>query len=262
MIASESQSDSTRRPFSGAEGRAPGGAAIADRVVALLAVEHGDKVLDIGCGAGTVARALARECGCQITCVDDDQAALEALTAAAREDAVEGLVLPLRSDFKALPLPPESFEAVVIEGSLRSLGVQFEEAASLARTFLRPDGLLVLTVTARVGRTLPATVEAFYRERGEPLRSPHHLVQALFEAGFEPLCAEAYSEAAMDAWYRSVEEGLQASPGQGTSEEIDRLRKEIDIFRKEGGRSCVNELLFVARRRESDEAPPSLRGGV
>lgn len=256
-----SETEFYTRLFRGAERRAPGGEAVGRRIASMLAVERGDKVLDVGCGSGQVARLVARDCGCFVTGLDRDEAALAALKAAAQKDGVEGLVTGVQGDFKSLPVPPVGYQAVVIEGSLRYLGLGFEEVAAHARKYLGPDGLLVLSATARVGRTMPGAVEAFYQGRGEVLRYPTELSAALEGCGFEPLAVEAYADAVMDEWYRYVEQslaGLDSKDGEAT---VASLRREIEVFRRDGGRSCVNELLFVARRKEPGEKPPASRGG-
>jgi cyclopropane fatty-acyl-phospholipid synthase-like methyltransferase len=267
-VASSTSQEFFTKLFRGAERRAPGGEALARRIASLLGVERGDKVLDVGCGAGLTARMIARECSCFVTCVDRDETSLTALKAAAQLDGVEGLMTPIVGDFKSLTPPPVGYQAVVIEGSLRYLGQGFDEVVGKARDFLALNGLLTVSATARVGRVLPAAVESFYKERGDALRQPWELTQVLEKCGFEPLSAEAYADAVMDEWYKYVEQALTGMNGAETTgagldgaETVVALRREIEVFRREGGRSCVNEVLFIARRKESGEKPPPSRGG-
>jgi len=204
---------------------------------------------------------VARDCGCFVTCLDRDEASLGALKAAAQKDGVEGLLTPVQGDFKTLPVPPVGYQAVVIEGSLRYLGASFEEVAAIARKFLAVNGLLVISTTARVGRNMPGSVEAFYQGRGETLLHPTELSVALERCGFEPLAAEAYADAVMDEWYRYVEHALVGLHAGESTETVTALQREIEVFRRDGGRSCVNEVLFIARRKEPGEKPPASRGG-
>jgi hypothetical protein len=104
-------------------------------------------------------------------------------------------------------------------------------------------------------------VTEFFNDRGEQLRTPSDLALALEQAGYEPLSAEAYSDALMDEWYRYVEQALSGLPGPDGAETASALKREIEVFRREGGRFCVNEVLFVARRKEPGERPPPSRGG-
>ncbi|MGC4113577.1 MAG: class I SAM-dependent methyltransferase [Myxococcales bacterium] len=263
MGAPTSETDFYTRLFRGAERRAPGGEAIAARIASMLAVESGDKVLVMGCGAGVVARMIARTSRCFVTCADRDEASLGALKAVAQKDGVEGLLTPVKGDFKTMPPPPVGYQAVVVEGSLRYLGQSFDECVADARKFLTQNGLLVVSATARVGRTIPSAVESLYVNRGEALRPPWQLSTALEEAGFEPLAAEAYSEAVMDEWYRYIEQAMAVMPmnGEADAKAAEGLKKEIDVYRREGGRAAVNEVLFIARRKEPGEKPPPSRGG-
>ena len=260
-MGAPSQKDFYTRLFRGAERRAPGGEAIARRIASMLGVESSDKVLDVGCGAGEVARTIARTSHCFVTCLDRDEASLAALKTAAQKDGVEGLLTPVQGDLKTIPVPPVGYQAVIVEGSLRYLGQSFEEVVADVRPFLALNGLIIISVSARVGRAVPAAVAEFFQERGEQLRPPGELARALEEGGFEPLPAEAYSDALMDEWYRYVEQALSGVHGPDGEETAASLRREIEIFRREGGRSCVNEVLFVARRKEPGEKPPPSRGG-
>lgn len=262
MGAPTNETDFYTRLFRGAERRAPGGEAIAARIASMLAVEAGDKVMVMGCGAGVVARMIAKTSRCFVTCADRDEASLAALKLAAQKDGVEGLLTSVQGDFRSLAPPPVGYQAVVVEGSLRYLGQSFEEIVADARKFLAHNGLLVVSASARVGRNIPSAVEALFAGRGEGLRLPWQLSANLEKAGFEPLAAEAYSEAVMDEWYRYVEQALAALPAaDGDARLADALHKEIEVYRREGGRASVNEVLFIARRKEPGEKPPPSRGG-
>jgi ubiquinone/menaquinone biosynthesis C-methylase UbiE len=260
-VGAPSEKEFYTRLFRGAERRAPGGEAIARRIASMLGVESGDKVLDVGCGAGEVARTIAKASGCFVTCLDRDEASLTALKAAAQTDGVEGLLTAVQGDMKTIPVPPVGYQAVIVEGSLRYLGQSFEEVVADVRPFLALNGLIIVSVSARVGRTVPAVVTEFFNDRGEQLRTPSDLALALEQAGYEPLSAEAYSDALMDEWYRYVEQALSGLPGPDGAETASALKREIEVFRREGGRFCVNEVLFVARRKEPGERPPPSRGG-
>jgi len=259
-VGTMSQSELMGHLFRGAARAGPEENAMARRVVAALGVGTADKVLDLGCGAGTVARALARETGCLVTCVDDDDASLEALFEMGRKDGVESLLTPVKGSLSTLSLPEASFSAVVLERPLRYLGIRLEAAGSLCRGLLRPSGRFAAIATAKVGRSVPAAVEAFHENQGQPLRYPFELAQALAQEGYEPLHLEAWTDAVMSAWFRYVEQELGRLCGAELPPAATQLRREVEVFQREGGRACVNDMLVVGRRQEPGEPLPSALG--
>lgn len=108
----------------------------------LSQVPAGSRVLDIGCGTGELARALAaagmRVTGCDIS--------VEMLLQAVRNDA-DGPVewVELHTEWQTLPFQPESFDAVVAASLLEYVTDPALVLAQCGR-ILRPAGILICTV--------------------------------------------------------------------------------------------------------------------
>jgi len=257
-----SESEFLFKLFGDAERRSPGSQAISRRIGKLCLLGASSKVLDLGCGTGPTARVLAKEFGSQLTCVDVDEGALSALRAAAEREGTSERIRTLKADARELSLS-ESFDAVIAEGSLSGLGATFLAAVENMRRHLAPQGRLAVTAMARVGRVLPEAVEAFYRDQGEQLRYPRELTRDLEKAGYEPQSIEAYADTVVDEHYRLVEQLLsRLSNGEASGPAATHMRREIEVFRREGGRISVNAVLVVGRRKEPGERPPAARGGA
>lgn len=125
---------------------APGGA-LTGRLTQLsaLLLEHtgpGDQVLDLGCGTGQLAKAVAsrglRVTGCDI--------APEMLRRAADADSAKSIDwVRLEPDWRTLPFPEGVFAAVVASSVLEYADNAPAALAECARV-LRPGGTLLVTV--------------------------------------------------------------------------------------------------------------------
>jgi len=152
---------------------------------ALLASEvlPGERVLDLGCGAGRFVRALA-ELGAEPVGVEVAEGAL----ARARRN-VPGADLRLAEPGGSLPLGHGTCDLVWCSEVLEHV-VDVPALLGEARRVLRPGGRLLLTTPdhGRLKRTLIALArfEAHFDPRGDHLRffTARSLADALLAAGF------------------------------------------------------------------------------
>jgi SAM-dependent methyltransferase len=140
-------------------------APIHDRIVAALALEPGDRVLDLACGTGGVALRAARA-GADVVGIDisADQLAKARLAAEA-----EGLAIRFdEGDCQELPYSDAEFDAVASGFGVIFAADHARAAAELSRV-CRPGGRLALTAWgtdawseahAKAGRTFPAGDDA------------------------------------------------------------------------------------------------------
>jgi 2-polyprenyl-3-methyl-5-hydroxy-6-metoxy-1,4-benzoquinol methylase len=103
----------------------------------LALVADGERVLDIGCSSGYLARPLVAR-GCAVVGIERDPAAAEEARSVCEEVLVDDV------ETMELPFEPASFD-VVLCGDLVEHLRDPERLLSRLRPLLRPDGRLVLT---------------------------------------------------------------------------------------------------------------------
>jgi ubiquinone/menaquinone biosynthesis C-methylase UbiE len=115
------------------------------RLVQLAEVNEGDRVLDVGCGTGVVARTCAELVGSAGRVVGLDLSE-EMLTVARR--LAPGIEWQ-RGDAGALPFPDESFNRVVSQLALMFFPDRNESVREMWRV-LKPGGRLAIAVAGRL----------------------------------------------------------------------------------------------------------------
>jgi SAM-dependent methyltransferase len=155
------------------------GLILRERVSFVRGNTHGKRILDVGCGNGSLIQALSE--------VDYDVHGLEPF-----QDALAGMPETLRSrircePFEAATYPEESFDVITLWHVLEHLARPVETLQSIRR-FLKPDGTLILEVPNLASREARWLGPNWYN-----LDAPYHfwhftpetLRAAVQRAGFE-----------------------------------------------------------------------------
>jgi arsenite methyltransferase len=161
----------------------PGGPATTRRALRLIGVGAEDRLLDVASGTGASAMLAAREIGCDVVGVDYSEEAVAGANDAADAENPERSVGFLRGDAEALPLPADSFDAVLCECSLSSFPDKPRALAEIGRV-LRPGGRLALSDVVVDRARLPEAL-------GGPLAAFACVGEALSERGYERLLSAA-----------------------------------------------------------------------
>jgi arsenite methyltransferase len=161
----------------------PGGAAATRRALELIDLGSDDRLLDVASGSGASALLAAREIGCEVVGVDYSEEAVAGANDAADAGGPAQSVGFLRGDAEALPLPADSFDAVLCECSLSSFPDKARALGEFARV-LKPGGRLALSDVIADHARLPEALDG-------PLAAVACVGEALSEGGYERLLTSA-----------------------------------------------------------------------
>ena len=236
-----------------------------ERLRSAAGIRSGDRVLDVGCGAGLTTREAAQAAAPgDVLGIDVAAAALER----ARElTAAEGLanVTYELADAQTHPFEPASFDVAISRFGVMFFSDSVAAFGNIART-LRPDGRLVVIVWQRyrdnewvvaieeaVGSTAPEYAGAF------SLGDPNATTRILERAGFADVALEGVDEPVFygpdvgDAleWvtgFSDVREALAAMTSDARDDAIERLRATLAAHRTADGVTFDSRAWLVSAR--------------
>lgn len=174
------------------------GAPLANDLIKVAALRPGERVLDVACGTGIVARLASQLVGAHGTVAGLDINPL--MLAVARSTTPPGMAIDWHEgSAEALPLPDASFEAVLCQ-----MGLQFvaDKHAALSEMWrvLAPGGRLVLNVPGPTPQLFAVMGDALARHIGAEaagfvnhvfsLHDPAELQNLIYGAGFRDVSVQ------------------------------------------------------------------------
>lgn len=128
----------------------PGGLVLTEHLGMAINLEPGQRVLDVASGQGTSAIRLAQRFGCMVLGIDYGNEAVNKAIQAASTAGVSHLVSFQQGDSEHLPLPDETFDAVICECAFCTFPDK-QTAACEFRRVLKPGGCVGLSDLTRRG---------------------------------------------------------------------------------------------------------------
>lgn len=137
------------------------GAPLATDLIHLAALRSGDRVLDVACGTGVVARLASQQVGAtgKVAGLDVNPGML----AVARSITSPGTSIEWHeASAAAMPLPAEAFDVVLCQLSLQLMPDKLPALQEMRRVLVH-DGRMVLNVPGPAGRIFAILAEAMER---------------------------------------------------------------------------------------------------
>ena len=169
------------------------------RAIEALAPGSGDRVLDIGCGAGQTLLQLAERVGAEGQVIGVDVAPLLLDIAKRRTEPLRQVRL-IEADAQFLDLPSESADAVFSRFGVMSFNDPVAAFANFRR-ILRPSGALAFSCWRSLAENeldhLPlaaAGIQSTVDESPFSFADPEHIRRTLEAAGFREIVIQSYDE--------------------------------------------------------------------
>lgn len=174
----------------------PGGLALTSHLADRLGLRLGQRVADIASGPGATACALASEYDVTVDGVDLGESTVERATATAEKAGLSGQVRFHLGDAEHLPLPDNTFDALVCECAFCTFPDKATAAAEFARV-LRPGGRVGITdvTVAEPGLPEELTRLAAWVACIADARSAREYTEILAAAGLRTVRAETHDDA-------------------------------------------------------------------
>lgn len=175
------------------------GRPLANDLVCLAALRPGERVLDVGCGTGTVARLASQQVGPSgsVTGLDINSGML----AVARSIAPADMSIEwYEGSAEAMPLPDQAYDVVLCQLSLQFM-TDKPAALQEMRRVLAPGGRLTFNVAGPPAKTFAVLAEAMARNIGSEaarfvnhvfsLHDPTEIHELMSEAKFRDIAIQA-----------------------------------------------------------------------
>ena len=199
----------------------PGGLRLTERLGQLMQLGQDSRVLDVASGRGTSAIFLAERFGCKVVGLDYGKESVDAAGTEAAAHGLSALVEFRQADAESLPLPANSFDAVICECAFCTFPDKSRAAAEFARV-LKPGGSVGISDLTRAA-ALPKELDSLLAWIAciADAQSAEQYAEWLRAAGLEPQTTEAHDHALVEM-VRRVQAKLLAA-------EIMTGLKKIDL---------------------------------
>lgn len=191
------------------------------------------RIVDIGCGAGPAAIALARTTGGEVTGVDLHEPFLRRLRATADTAGLGDRIRTVHASMQDLPLPDACADLAWADGSAYIMG--FDTALRSWRRLLAPGGVLVLTEAGWTAPEPAPGARAFWDEAYPAMRDTAGNVAAALGAGWTVAATYLLPDSDWDAYYGPLAARLDELARAGTDPAmLAEVAREIDVRREHG----------------------------
>jgi len=219
-----------------AERQGPGSPADFQFAARLAGLDAGEwNIIDIGCGTGASAIALARDFNATVTAVDLFPQFLARLEQRASALGLSDRITTVKADMTDLPFPDAAFDVVWSEGASYNMG--FAAAVAAWKRLLRPGGVVAISEITWLTSNRPAEIQDHWSEEYPEIDTAAAKIAILQENGLSLRGYFVLSESGWEEHYyqpmeQRLDDFLARHEGNSIASEIvEGESREIELFR-------------------------------
>jgi len=161
----------------------PGDRHSTERALRLVpALTHDQRILDVGCGAGSQAIDLAQLTQAQIVALDNHEPFVARAAGWAAELGLSDRITATVGDMNDLRFPDGSFDVIWCEGAIFIIG--FAKGLAAWRRLLTPAGHLVVSELCWLRADPPAEVKSFFEAEGADIDDMDGRRRTIADSGY------------------------------------------------------------------------------
>lgn len=238
---------------------APGGRSYTLASGRLARLRQGYRALEIACGRGEAACALAGEFRCRVEAFDIDPVMVEYCREKADKLGLGESLDFVVKDGRGMDFGEGKYDMVLAEGGALTY-IGREEGIARAAEILKEGRCLALTDLIYLRDDVPQPVRDAYEE-GVYAYLTEITYRRLLEAyDFEIVFAAMLPQSAWDRYYARMRRQVMSPKNRFTKEFRDSMLREIDVYYNYGGMFSVGYLYAVARLSRKKRIEPAGEG--
>ena len=243
------------------------GAPLATDLIRLAALRSGERVLDVACGTGVVARLALQQVGATGTVAGLD--VNPGMLAVARSITSPGTSIEwYEASAESIPLPDEVFDVVLCQLSLQLMSDKLPALQEMRRVLVH-GGRMILNVPGPAGRIFAILAEAMERHISPEaagfvrqvfsLNDTSELQRFTSDAGFRNVAVDANTKVLRlpppkeFLWQYVHSTPLAGMVAQADEEERDALERDIGAewqdFEEDGAMTYQQRIIVVTARK-------------
>lgn len=240
---------------------APGGRSYTIASGLIAGLKKNSRVLEIACGRGEAACALAEKFKCRVEAFDIDPVMVEYSRKKAESRALAEHVDFFIKDGRDMDFGEGKYDMVLAEGGALTY-IGREEGVARCADLLKEGRCLALMDLIYTRDDVPQAVRDAYEEGVYRYLTEIQYRNLLESNGFEVVFAAMLPQSAWDRYYMQMRRKVLSHRNKYTKEFKDSMTREIDVYYNYGGIFSVGYFYAIARlarKKQVKPAPKNLR---